>query len=273
MNNPNEKEISTESLILIILQLMILTTLSIISYIYEGYICIFFIILFTIIFILGNTSRLRGALNLLQDTIYNKGIVPYTTKIYLPYLQSIPQGSLILDVGIGNAKALLAHSHLIKQKNLHILGCDINPATVRIARNNIREKEMDAHIQVKLQDIFKYESADLYDIVVFSECWAVIPCIQQMVLHSRKFLKPKGIIIILTALDDKRSRVKDFIKPNIRRILGEMNDFGRSTTVAQMDHFLCHNFSSYEKQIIYERNIRGYGSVRSYMVIINLDEF
>ena len=41
-----------------------------------------------------------------------------------------------------------------------------------------------------------------------------------------RYLKEGGKIVIITTLDDKGSCIRRWLKPRIRLLLGDMNDFG-----------------------------------------------
>ena len=45
-----------------------------------------------------------------QDAIYQNIVTPYTTQLYKEYLKYENNGSLVLDIGMGNAMALLGNA-------------------------------------------------------------------------------------------------------------------------------------------------------------------
>ena len=46
----------------------------------------------------------------IQDTVYQNIITPFTTLLYKQYLQYESNGAHILDIGMGNAMALLGNA-------------------------------------------------------------------------------------------------------------------------------------------------------------------
>jgi predicted TPR repeat methyltransferase len=97
-------------------------------------------------------------------------------------------------------------------------------------------------IKVELRDIWEWEPKEKFDAIAFTECWALIPNIKDMILHTSKWLKPQGKLFIITTLEDNKSAFREFVKPRIRYALGQMNDFGRPTTYAEMEEYLKLNF-------------------------------
>ncbi len=74
--------------------------------------------------------------------------------------------------------------------------------------------------------------------MLFSESWAVIPTVEDMVEFSIRYLKSNGKIVILTTLEDDNCTIRKFAKPKIKYILGKKNDFGRCTSLTEMKNFL-----------------------------------
>eukprot|EP00824_Muranothrix_gubernata_P013664 TRINITY_DN283_c0_g1_i1.p1 TRINITY_DN283_c0_g1~~TRINITY_DN283_c0_g1_i1.p1 ORF type:complete len:273 (-),score=30.31 TRINITY_DN283_c0_g1_i1:65-883(-) len=224
--------------------------------------------LFVVTFFLRNREELDTVKQLTQDIIYSHLVVPFSTQIYGNFLKGVEPNSKILDIGIGNAKALINNADLVREKNLFIYGCDINPPTVQIGNENIREAKLEKHATIKLQDVFEYETNEKYDYVVFSDCWALIPPIKDMVLLVRKWVRKGGKIVIVTTLEDRITFWKKLVKPNVKYVLGRMNDFGRCTTKKEMDDFLQENFTNFKNEMIYYKKYNSYGEIKSYKVSI-----
>ena len=239
-----------------------------IAYVEESYLALRWILILGTVFLLGNKKDLLGLLEQIQDSIYNKLMVPFSTNLYGHYLSSLPVDSLVLDIGMGNAKALLNNRELISKQRVRFIGCDINPPTVQIAKENIRRAQMQGHIQIRLQDVFLYENSDKFDSVLFSDCWALIPNIKDMVCHVQKYLKPGGTIVILTTLEEQKSSFREFVKPRIVDVLGRMNDFGRNTSIQEMEEFLGQKFLDYKMEIALVHDIALWGESKAYSVTI-----
>ena len=73
---------------------------------------------------------------------------------------------------------LLGNAPFVKEKNLTVEGMDINAQSVRIAQENIKRFGLEDKVCANCCDLFKYETNKKYSTVLFSECWAVIPCIK-----------------------------------------------------------------------------------------------
>jgi ubiquinone/menaquinone biosynthesis C-methylase UbiE len=221
-----------------------------------------------IIFI--NFKKLFAFKDSLQDSIYNKIMMPFTQKLYKLTIPIQPKGIRILDVGVGNGISLLSCSECIRQNDYHIVGIDINPASIEIAKANIKKYNMEEHVSAECQNLYQYKS-EKYDMVFFSDCWAVIPDSKQMVKFSMNFLKPNGKITVVTTLDDKATFMKRVVKPKVEWIFGKMSSFGRVTTYNEMEEYLKENFANYDIKQIYYDKIGCYGEIKTYMINIYND--
>ena len=72
-----------------------------------------------------------------QNTLYNYLIGSYTKILYQKFFESIPDNSVILDVGVGNGNSLIQNKDLIIQKNLKIIGIDINDYSINVAKESV----------------------------------------------------------------------------------------------------------------------------------------
>jgi 16S rRNA G1207 methylase RsmC len=202
-----------------------------------------------------------------QDAFYAKFISPYTAKLYKAYFEDESIGSSILDVGVGNALAMLENADLVKNKSFDIEGIDINCKSVEIAEFNVKRFGMSDRIAVKCEDLFKYDTTKKYNTILFSESWAVVPCIKDMIMHSIKYLKEKGKIVIITTLDENPSFFLRWVKPKIKYVFGDMNNFGRVTTVKEMQEF-CSQFKNAELKVGHARSLPLIGIISTYIITI-----
>lgn len=74
-----------------------------------------------------------------RSAVYDYIIVKMTTQWYRKALQQMPNGSTVLDVGIGTATSLLANKDLIIEKNLSFVGVDYDAQYVATAQANFKK--------------------------------------------------------------------------------------------------------------------------------------
>ena len=205
----------------------------------------------------------------LKSYIYDMILVSYTSSMNRYFLKSIPIGSQILDIGIGTGKAMTNNGDIIKEKNLKIIGYDIDPYYIEQCRNHIVTQKLENYIQVKLKDIYKEDSDLKVDYVIFSDSYAVIPDVDKMINYCCRFLKDDGCIIVLTTLDDTNwlLNYKKIIKPKIKYFT--TLEFGKVTTVDKFrKNILDNNLQIKKIDKIYDKWYFGYGQVKSYMINI-----
>jgi len=217
---------------------------------------------------------LFGILNLrlfyyfIKNNIYNFFIANYTQKLYKDVLSNLPANSTILDVGIGNGYSLCQNHTIVKQKNIKIDGVDINEIDIKNAQQNINLFNLNNNINVECKDIFTINSKN-YDYIYFSNSYAVIPNIDEMINHCRQnLLKRNGEIIISTTLADKYDHSKNYLKSNIKNI-PFFFDLGRLVILSDfVNNMALHNFTIERMNNIYNFWFPLWGNINIYTIYI-----
>lgn len=204
--------------------------------------------------------------NMLQNKIYNYFVTPFTTNLYTKFYEKEKEKSTILDIGVGNCEALIGNKKIILDKDLQILGVDIDEDAINRGRTLVIENGLSKNVSLRCADVYKMEQDRKYDTVVFSDSWAVIPDVQNMVTFAHdNFLKNNGKVVVLTTLEDQPSRVRQILKPRIKYFLGKKNDFGRCTTLQEMSTFVS-KFTNQQLELVRSRTLPFYGQVKTYYV-------
>lgn len=115
--------------------------------------------------------------------IYNRMIIDMTELWYRAVLERQPQGSTILDVGVGTAGALLRCKDIIISKKLRIIGIDYNPFYITAAHQSIQDAgpAIAKYVHVHHCDLYdrkqleKLLSAVDVDAVYFSGSFSLLP--------------------------------------------------------------------------------------------------
>lgn len=156
----------------------------------------------------------------LKSNVYNVTIgYFYTVDVMRKLLITIPNNSTILDIGIGSGYTYSKNNNIIKRKNLTITGIDIDDEYIRSAKHSVIDSKLESHVKLILGDIYKISEDDIptkyFDYVFFSDNYAVIPNVHDVITFSEKFLKPTGHMIITSTLFDNFDDKIDWIKQRL----------------------------------------------------------
>lgn len=168
-----------------------------------------------------------------------------TPRGFKKLLESMPDGSTILDVGCGDGLYYTEPmvTDLIKQKKLIIKGVDIDVGAVVICNKRV--------LAAGLQDLVSAEAIDLlkiteqYDIVLFMESFPVIPREPMKIYTAHALTLAPKLMMYHNLVDDededKMAKYTSFafqrwFKPKI--VLFSLVDFGELTTTSEMREFL-----------------------------------
>lgn len=162
----------------------------------------------------------------IRARIYDAVIVGMTATWYRAVLERLPQGCRLLDVGIGTGSALLANADLVREKDLHITGVDIDAAYIEHCQQSIAEQAMQKHLRASLQSIYDHRG-ELYDAVYFSGSFMLLPDPAAAVRHVGSLLAAKGRLYFTQTFEDGHSRLLEIAKPLMRWVT--TIDFGRVT--------------------------------------------
>jgi cyclopropane fatty-acyl-phospholipid synthase-like methyltransferase len=163
--------------------------------------------------------RVRGA-------IYDALIVRMTADWYRAVLSRVPVGCRLLDVGIGTGAALLANADLLVEKDVRVVGVDVDVAYVARCRDAIGRRGLEDRVRVRLESIDAHEGGP-YDAVYFSGSFMLLPDPAGTLRHVRSLVAAGGPVYFTQTFEHHRSRVAELAKPLLRAVTGV--DFGRVT--------------------------------------------
>ena len=79
-------------------------------------------------------------------------------------LKVLPQGGMLLDVGVGSGAIALAIAH--ERPDLQVEGIDLSPAALAIAAENAQLLGLAARVTLRQGDLFALDGSSQYDVIV-----------------------------------------------------------------------------------------------------------
>lgn len=158
--------------------------------------------------------------------IYDTAILPLTTKWYAEVLGRLPDGARLLDVGIGTGGALARNAELVRRKDLHVVGVDVDADYVKRAQQQISEAGLSERVEVRLESIYDHRGGP-YDAAYFSASFMLMPDPPAVLRHVQTLLTPTGRVYFTQTFQDRKSSLLEKAKP----LLGKVTtiEFGRVT--------------------------------------------
>ena len=199
-----------------------------------------------------------------MDRIYDYFLSSHTTKLMKIALEKIPENSSILDVGIGTGTALTQNADLIKEKNIYITGIDINSTYLAKCKENIKEKELERYVKVFNDDINTFATNERFDIILFSDSFAVIPNIYEILKECKVFLSDIGKMMVISALFKEHSMWQSFVKKNIKYLT--FVEFGNLMLKDDLLNFIYDAGDIPNVDIINEKYLYLFGDVETYLI-------
>lgn len=162
----------------------------------------------------------------MRSFIYDALLLKLTSQWYAEVLRRVPEGTALLDVGVGTAGALVANADLVRGKHLHITGIDIDRGYVKRARRRLRKSPLADHAEVLLESVYDHQNGS-YGAVYFSASFMLLPEPEAALRHCRALLSPGGRIFFTQTIEKKETRWMEVLKPKLKRLTSV--DFGRVT--------------------------------------------
>ncbi len=158
--------------------------------------------------------------------LYDQTFVGLTVGWYREVLERLPRGARLLDVGIGTGGALVRNADLVRQRNLHVVGVDIDPVYLRRCRKLVAKAGLARHVVPKLESIYDHHGGP-YDAVYFSASFMLLPDPVGALRHAAHMLSPNGRFYFTQTIHTKRAPVMEKVKPMLHRVT--TIHFGRVT--------------------------------------------
>ncbi len=191
----------------------------------------------------------------MKNNLYNMMLCNVTKLCYKSCLNYYPANSVVLDVGIGNGLMLKENHELIKSKNLHITGLDINKDYLRHCRKLIQAYGLEDHVTVQHKSVTDYSPPHegYFDYIFFGMSFMLMDDQQAVLDRAKKWIKPDGEVLFFQTMFKNKSKIMEFIKPRIKFLTTV--DFGRVTYENDFYNLLDQKNLSPCRDMILKRNI------------------
>ena len=124
-----------------------------------------------------------------------------TKDWYKEFFNRLDINYTVLDIGIGTAQALIKNVATIKEKNIHVLGIDINKEYIKYGKSAVSWGGLDDYVSLHYISIYDEKLKDiankkLFDACYFSGSFSLMPDPVRALQVCKKFLKKGGKIYI-----------------------------------------------------------------------------
>ncbi len=163
----------------------------------------------------------------MRGWIYDRMVSRLTAGWYRQVLTRLPVGVRLLDVGVGTGAALVANAGLVREKQLRIVGIDIDKAYLIRARRALEWADLGDRVELRQASVLDF-SEGVFDAVYFSGSFMLIPepvaaCRQCIALLEG----PHQRMYFTQTFEERRAPLLELVKPLLRWMT--TIDFGRVT--------------------------------------------
>jgi cyclopropane fatty-acyl-phospholipid synthase-like methyltransferase len=167
-----------------------------------------------------------AGMNSLRVTAYDFLISRMTASWYRAVLMRLPAGCRLLDVGIGTGAALLANASLLRERDVRVMGVDVDRDYVERCRREVSRTGLAERIEVRLESVDDHRGGP-YEAVYFSASFMLLPDPSRALRHVGALLTPGGRIYFTQMFEHEPSRLTERVKPLLHLVT--TIDFGRVT--------------------------------------------
>jgi len=201
-------------------------------------------------------------IRLLRAWIYDFFITSMTKKWYRTVLQRLPEGALLLDVGIGTGTALLKNFDLIQKHKFRIHGIDYDLDYVKKCQKLIQQYNAENILTVEHVSVYDYKgkSEEKFDAAYFSGSLMIMPNPVKALQHVMQLMKDDGRIYCTQTFEGKKNVLMEKVKPLLKFLT--TIDFGQVT----YEKDFLQTFQTAGLEI--EENIAMEGTYRTFRLVV-----
>ncbi|HXV94647.1 MAG TPA: class I SAM-dependent methyltransferase [Pseudonocardia sp.] len=153
-------------------------------------------------------------------------ITGLTAGWYREVLGRLPHGACVLDIGIGTGGAVARCAELIRARDIHIVGIDIDHDYLQRCAQEVARAGLAEHVRPCLASVYHHRGGP-YDAAYFSASLMLLPDPVTAMRHVAAQLAPGGALYFTQTFHARRSVLREKLKPAMRRVT--TIDFGRVT--------------------------------------------
>ncbi len=156
----------------------------------------------------------------MRNMLYQWVFGDATHYCYRTCLDYFHENAVILDVGIGNGVMMKDHHREIKEKQLKIVGIDIDSDYLKHCRELIWNYNLTDRIEVleKPVEDFHPGGNELFDFILFSMSFMLLDDQEYVLRRVSNWLKPGGRIFFFQTMFKSRNKLIEEIKPKLKHL-------------------------------------------------------
>lgn len=165
----------------------------------------------------------------IRSAVYDLIFKPLTITHYSHLFELLPVRARLLDVGIGTGLMLDRLGSVIRDKELRIHGIDVHKSYLKACHKRILGNGLSDLVSCEQRDVLTYleEAESLPEHIHFPLSFMVLPDPERILEVVRERLPAGGKVYFAHTLNDRRSRLLEWIKPRLKYLTTV--DFGRVT--------------------------------------------
>lgn len=157
--------------------------------------------------------------------LYDRLVAGMTSGWYREVFSRLSPGTRLLDVGIGTGAALVRCADLVRERELSIVGLDVDADYLVRCESELRRAGLD-RVEPVLQSVYDHRGGP-YDAAYFSASLMLLPDPAEAIRHVASLLRPGAMLYATQTFQLRRSRLAERGKPLIRHLT--TIEFGRVT--------------------------------------------
>jgi SAM-dependent methyltransferase len=158
--------------------------------------------------------------------VYDRVIAGMTSTWYRHVLGRLPHGAQMLDVGIGTGAALARCADVVRDKELAVVGLDIDRDYLARCQAALGRADLTDHVVPMLGSVYDHCGGP-YDAVYFSASLMLLPDPAAAISHVASLLSPEGRLFSTQTFHHRRSALLEWAKPLAQHVT--TIHFGRVT--------------------------------------------
>ena len=162
----------------------------------------------------------------MRALIYDAALLPLTSQWYRAVLERLPVGARLLDIGVGTAGALCRNADLVRDRELSVLGIDIDADYVKRAQKQVADAGLQDHVKVRLQDVYECRDGP-FEGAYFSASYMLLPEPSAALRQILTQLTDDGRVYFTQTFQESRSPLLERAKPLLKKLT--TIDFGTVT--------------------------------------------